>query len=668
MAKQNLIFDFIANTKGMVKSINDGSASLTKMDTVLGKLGQRKGMVDGLSAAQQKLGKSAKWVDAYNKDLTNLNELYKKGGIATDVFEKKQRSLKKELQLTTAEMKRYQGQASNWERKIRQTGYDPDQMGNSGYASGFYRQGRMEKLQNLRNRKEMMGNFGRQALQSMPLYSAALGSTGGTLGGVAGGMIGGPVGAGVGTAVGFGAEATLGYGIKAAKDYGNLERVFNTLIAVAPEVKGRMKEIEQSTFDLGQSTIFSAMDVAVGYKELAKQGFSAQELLDSMPGLLNTAAAAELDLATSTDVVAGTLRGFNMKASETMKVADVLAKTAAVSSAGIPDLGEAMKQIAPIASIANQDLGEMASTLGLLANNMVKGSDAGTDIKAILLNLSSIATPSTKKQKKLNTELANMGVEFTTNTGKIRPFLDVMQDLGKATSKLSSSEKLKIFEDIAGKENVKTLALLANQSSDAIKAMRKETENSTGASKAMADEINKGMTQALGEASSALENTNLKMGKLFAPSVISGLQTVTALLGGLNTLVDGGITENDLRGRFLDEDPTVQTIGGFGGVVGYKEVLSSMPLNKKPWQPSYNPLTPLTNTLSARGNPSGISERKTLTPKKVSTTNNNVKIAINVAGDVSEKNIALIHKETAKAVAIALANKQRTANYDTAMA
>src|SRR5699024_8747955 len=109
-----------------------------------------------------------------------------------------------------------------------------------------------------------------------------------------------------------------------------------------------LARLRQTAKDLGASTAFSASEAAAGMENLASAGFTVNEIIEAMPGMLDLAASSGEDLASSADIAASTLRGFGMDASEAGHVADVLAQNAAATNAAVADTGEAMKYIAPL--------------------------------------------------------------------------------------------------------------------------------------------------------------------------------------------------------------------------------------------------------------------------------------------------------------------------------
>lgn len=313
-------------------------------------------------------------------------------------------------------------------------------------------------------------------------------------------------------------------------DFGPLDLTFRKIKAVAPDIAGSMDELRQATAQLSDSSKFRQGEIAAGYLELAKQGFKANEIIGAMPGLLDLASAAEVDLAQATELAAGTLRGFGMQASMTGKVADVLAMAASASAADIPDIGLALSYITPIAKQGNQTLEEMGAVIALLSNNMVKGEKAGTGVRGMITKL---AAPSKAAAK----ELKRLGIQVTDGSGKMRPLLDITNDLSRATSGMTDAQRIATMETLVGLEGITALGVLMNQNAQAVQAMRDQMALSGGEAKRMGNEMNTGVVASSAKLGKSFENVRIQLGRIFEPTVMAGLDLLTSKLDAANRML-----------------------------------------------------------------------------------------------------------------------------------
>lgn len=226
--------------------------------------------------------------------------------------------------------------------------------------------------------------------------------------------------------------------------------------------------------ELGSSTSFSASQVADGMKFLGMAGFETKEIIAGIPAVLNLARAGALELGAAADIASDVGSAFGMAANEIGHLADVIATTATSANTSVEMMGESFKFVAPVAKAAGQSLEETAAAIGLLGNSGIKSSMAGTDLKNMLIAL--------VKQK---SALSKFGVSATDAQGRMRPLLDVMRELGQATSGLSESEKLTFFMETFGKISGKSALILAGLNSE-VDTMRGKIANADGAAARMA--------------------------------------------------------------------------------------------------------------------------------------------------------------------------------------
>ena len=203
----------------------------------------------------------------------------------------------------------------------------------------------------------------------------AKGSTGSAMSGLS------KIGVGAVAAVGV---AVVGFGAQIAITAGNFEAGMNRVEAVSGATGEQFAALEQQAKDLGATTQFSASEAADAMGFLAQAGFEADEILGAMPGTLNLAAAANVDLATSADIASNVLSGYGLEVSELGHANDVLVATMTKTNTDLLQLGEAMKYAGPVASAAGVSFEGAAAAIGLMGNAGIQGSMAGTSLRGAI--------------------------------------------------------------------------------------------------------------------------------------------------------------------------------------------------------------------------------------------------------------------------------------------
>jgi len=221
-----------------------------------------------------------------------------------------------------------------------------------------------------------------------------------------------------------------------------------------------MERLSDDAKRLGSETAFTAKEVAELQVEFAKLGFTEQEILNVTEATLALAAAAGSDLSEAATVAGSTLRAFGLGSHETARVVDVMAKSFSTSSLDLEKFKESMKLVAPIAKSVKVPIEQASAALGVLANNGVSGSMAGTQLKRIMSDLA---------QK--------TGKDFSTS-------LEIAADrMSRATS---TAEKLAIAKELVGDRAKGSLITLVEQR-DELDRLTESYENAEGAAQAMAD-------------------------------------------------------------------------------------------------------------------------------------------------------------------------------------
>ena len=184
------------------------------------------------------------------------------------------------------------------------------------------------------------------------------------------------------------AGALAGLFVAATKKGAEFSKVMSGLKAVTGATDKEIKALAGSAKELGSSTEFTAMQVAELQTELAKLGFSTQEILDMSEATLNLASSMGVSLDAAASFTGSTLRAFGLDASDSKEAIDILALSTTKSALDFNKLNTALTTVAPIAKTANVSLSETTAMLGTLANAGFDASTSGTALRNIFLTLS----------------------------------------------------------------------------------------------------------------------------------------------------------------------------------------------------------------------------------------------------------------------------------------
>ena len=174
-------------------------------------------------------------------------------------------------------------------------------------------------------------------------------------------------GVGQGMVAGITLPVSLGLGMAIKKSM-DFEGQMSKVGAISGATGKEMEAMKNQAIDLGAKTSLSATEVADGMKEMSAKGFTANQTMKAMPGIIAAAEASGSSMAETSNVVASALNGFGLEAKDSTHIADVLAEAANKSSADIGDLGQTFKYVAPIAKTLGMSLEDSSAAAMVMAD------------------------------------------------------------------------------------------------------------------------------------------------------------------------------------------------------------------------------------------------------------------------------------------------------------
>jgi TP901 family phage tail tape measure protein len=284
-----------------------------------------------------------------------------------------------------------------------------------------------------------------------------------------------------------------------------------------------LKALRKQARNLGATTMFSAGEAAGGQSFLAMAGFTPDAIQNAMPGILSTAAAAGVDIASAADIGSNILSGFNLDSSEMGRVGDVLTSAFTRGNVDLMSLGETMKYVAPVASDLGVSIEQTAAMAAKLGDNGIKSSMAGTGMKAIFSRLA--AGPKMAKKA-----LSGLGVSAVNDAGKMRPMVDILKDIGKATEGLDDDKRLEALKGIAGLEAVSSLSVLVKEAkSGKLQKLIEEILNDKGASQKVASVMADNASGDLKELLSSIQDVAIEITSLNGGPLRDIIQSATRI-------------------------------------------------------------------------------------------------------------------------------------------
>lgn len=281
--------------------------------------------------------------------------------------------------------------------------------------------------------------------------------------------------------------------------------------------------------EMGEKTQFTATQSAEALKYMAMAGWDTDKMLSGLPGVMNLAAASGEELGRVSDIVTDAMTAFGMSADKATHFSDVLAQVSAKSNTNVGLMGDTFKYVAPVAGALGYSVEDTGLAIGLMANQGIKGSQAGTALRSMLTRL---AAPT----KEVSGTMQKLGVHLTDSQGKMLPFRDVIKQLREKFKGLSEEQKAQAAASIAGERGMSGLLAIVNSGDKDFDALTASIDHCDGAAQHMADVRMDNLSGQWKLLKSQLQELAISMSDQLMPYIRKGVAWVQKLVAKFNSL------------------------------------------------------------------------------------------------------------------------------------
>ncbi len=301
--------------------------------------------------------------------------------------------------------------------------------------------------------------------------------------------------------------------LKAGADF---EAGMSSVKAVSGATGEEMKQLEDLALKMGAETKYSAKEAASGIEELIKAGVSVKDIMGGgLKGALSLAAAGELELADAAEIASTVLNSFRADGLNVSQAADILAGAANASATSVSEMKFSLSACSAVASSVGLSFKDTSTALAAFANNGLKGSDAGTSLKTMLMNLQ----PSTDKQAKLFKELGlttEQGTSaFFNAQGKLKSMAEIAGLLQSSMKNLTDAQRLQAMETLFGSDAIRAANILYKEGADGLNKMQAEM-GKVNATDVAAERMNN-LKGSLEQLKGSIETLQIVSSKAFLP-------------------------------------------------------------------------------------------------------------------------------------------------------
>ena len=306
------------------------------------------------------------------------------------------------------------------------------------------------------------------------------------------------------------------------------DKSMSQVAATMGKTVDEISDLREFAKKMGSETAFSASQAADALNYMALAGYDAETSMNMLPNVLNLAASGGMELARASDMITDTQSALGLSLSQTAELVDKMAKGASKTNTSVGQLGDAMLTVGGTAKMLSGGTTELATALGLLADNGTKGAEGGTALRNIILSLSA-------PTDKAAAALEDLGVQAFDNNGKMRDLQSIFADFNSALSNMTDAKKTQTLNSIFNKVDLKSVNALLATSTDRWKEVSNAIDNAAGSAEEMAKTQLDNLSGDITIFNSALEGAQIALSDKLTPTLRKFVQFGTDGLSRLTT-------------------------------------------------------------------------------------------------------------------------------------
>lgn len=345
------------------------------------------------------------------------------------------------------------------------------------------------------------------------------------------------------TAVAAGAVAALRSIIQTGVDF---EQTITEAGAKFGGIRQGTEEFErlrEAAEEVGGATEFSATQTAEALTFMAEAGFTAEQAIAALPGVVDLATAAQIDIAEATSIAAESLGQFGLMTSDAAqlgtnltRVNDVLARASTATNSTVQELAEAFSTVGPVANAAGASIETTAGLIGTLANAGIKGSEAGTALRAVFNRLTGPVGRASRLIRRL-------GIDTRDSEGNLLDINNIIGQVAEATRDMGTAERGAALKTLFGEEAVAGANVLLQAGTENLDTFRTSLEQAGGASAEMAAIMRDTTQGSIAEFDSAIEDVQLQVYEVIRGPFREILVAITDWIRANRDLISSGLTD-----------------------------------------------------------------------------------------------------------------------------
>ncbi len=336
----------------------------------------------------------------------------------------------------------------------------------------------------------------------------------------------------------------VAFGKSAVETGANFDKSMSQVAATMGKTNEEIADLRDFAQEMGRTTEFSATQSADALNYMALAGYDAETSMKMLPNVLNLASAGGMELALASDMITDSQSALGLSLDETTQLVDKMAKASSKSNTSVSQLGDAILTVGGTAKKLKGGTTELATVLGILADNGIKGSEGGTALRNIMNSLISPTEDAIAM-------LESMGTSLYDSEGNMRSLNDVFIDLRNGMSGLATqAEKDQVLTTIFNARDLKSAEALIANVGDRFNELSTEIDASAGAANAMAKTQLDNLAGQVTLFQSALEGAKIAVSDQLTPVLKNFVKMGTDGLSAVTDAFSTGVKESGLEKGF----------------------------------------------------------------------------------------------------------------------
>jgi len=285
----------------------------------------------------------------------------------------------------------------------------------------------------------------------------------------------------------------------------------------------QLQAVDEAAMKLSADMGIGPAAIAASFQELLKAGMPLQQVLDGAgQSATEFAKVGGLEMAQAAVVMSDAMNIFGVTAKTAV---DTLSAAADSSSTTISEVVDAFGNVGAIAASANQSITTMSAALAILGNNAVKGGEAGTALKSMMLPIVSGADGAAEALGKVGLKLS----DFRDASGLMLPIGQAMDIVRGALGGLNDEAQKAALLDIFGSFGMKAATILMKEGEAGFKKMEATMSGSSSVGVKFGD-IMSGLSGYGSKLMAAIERLAIAVSNALAPSLTEAATSIADVI------------------------------------------------------------------------------------------------------------------------------------------